>query len=370
VVAGTVVLAVGSTPGVQWLRGSGLTLEDGVLCRPTCHVVGANDIVAAGDVARWPNLRFEATARRVEHWMNAVDMGRAAAESLLAGVTAAQPFTPLPRFWSEQHGMHLQAAGMPALSQDTLPLGRKQPGKGVTGYVRNGRLIGIVGRDSARDMLRWTEELKRELRRSETVTLPAFGEPATEQPAAAEPAPAAAPAPVPQPVRRPVPAPELVELTLEHPTMEHVFAELPAMLGEAPRPTRDEWPTQSIPVVRADPRQAPRPAPPRQAPRPQEHPSMPGMAPVPRPQDVWDEPLPHPSLPNLHPVPQPSRQPVGWHGRQQEQRQPQPRGWQGARPEPVPQHPSMPGMQPVPRPMSEFERRREQQLLEWQFRLD
>lgn len=178
-VAGTVVLAVGSTPAVQWLRGSGLTLEDGVLCRPTCHVVGANDIVAAGDVARWPNLRFEATARRVEHWMNAVDMGRAAAESLLAGPTAAKPFTPLPRFWSEQQGMHLQAAGMPVLSQDTIPLVKRTNGKGITGYVRNGRLIGIVGRDNPRGMLHWTAELQRELRRSETLTNPpmrAFGQ--------------------------------------------------------------------------------------------------------------------------------------------------------------------------------------------------
>jgi NADPH-dependent 2,4-dienoyl-CoA reductase/sulfur reductase-like enzyme len=173
VVAGTVVLAVGSTPAVQWLRGSGLTLEDGVLCRPTCHVVGANDMVAAGDVARWPNLRFEATPRRVEHWMNAVDMGRAAAESLLAGPEAAKPFTPLPKFWSEQCGMHMQAAGMPALSQDTVPLARRANGGGITGYVRNGRLIGIVGQDDPRGMLKWTEELKRELRRPETVTMPA-----------------------------------------------------------------------------------------------------------------------------------------------------------------------------------------------------
>ncbi|HEX5117097.1 MAG TPA: FAD-dependent oxidoreductase [Pseudonocardiaceae bacterium] len=172
IVASTVVLAVGSTPAVQWLRGSGLTLEDGVLCRPTCHVVGAADIVAAGDVARWPNLRFEATPRRVEHWMNAVDMGRAAAESLLAGATEAKPFTPLPRFWSEQQGMHLQAAGMPALAQDTIPLDRKTNGKGITGYVRNGRLIGIVGRDNPRGMLHWTAELKRELRRGETLSQP------------------------------------------------------------------------------------------------------------------------------------------------------------------------------------------------------
>jgi NADPH-dependent 2,4-dienoyl-CoA reductase/sulfur reductase-like enzyme len=182
VVAGTVVLAVGSTPAVQWLRGSGLTLEDGVLCRPTCHVVGANDIVAAGDVARWPNLRFEATPRRVEHWMNAVDMGRAAAESLLAGTKAARPFTPLPRFWSEQHGMHMQAAGMPVLSQDTIPLGGYTSGKGtMTGYVRNGRLIGIIGRDNPRGMLHWTAELQRELRRPETLTNPPMRPFQTEQ---------------------------------------------------------------------------------------------------------------------------------------------------------------------------------------------
>ncbi len=328
VVAGTVVLAVGSTPAVQWLRGSGLTLEDGVLCRPTCHVVGANDIVAAGDVARWPNLRFEATPRRVEHWMHAVDMGRAAADNLLAGVTAAQPFTPLPRFWSEQHGMHLQAAGMPALSQDTLPLGRKLPGKGVTGYVRNGRLIGIVGRDSARVMLRWTEELKRELRRSETVTLPAFsGE--------AEPIPAPEPV-APQPAPRFVPEPDVVELTLEHPTMEHLFAELPAMLGERPRPAQDEQPTRSIPVVRATPPQvrlsASRPAPaPRPLPSfpdmprlPQDHPSLPGMHPVERPSDR-QVPTQHPSLPNLHPV---QRAQDTWSD----------------------EHPSRPGMHPVERP--------------------
>ena len=175
VVGTTVVLAVGSTPGVQWLRGSGLTLEDGILCRPTTHVVGASDIVAAGDVARWPNLRFEATPRRVEHWMHAIDMGRAAAEALLVGAVSAKPFTPLPRFWTEQQGIHLQAAGMPVLGQDTIPLSvNKGSDRGITGYVRNGRLIGIVGRDDPRGMMHWTAELKRELRRSETLTNPPF----------------------------------------------------------------------------------------------------------------------------------------------------------------------------------------------------
>jgi hypothetical protein len=68
--------------------------------------------------------------------------------------------------------MHMQAAGMPVLSQDTIPLAHKPNGRGITGYVRNGRLIGIVGQDDPRGMLHWTAELKRELRRSETLTNP------------------------------------------------------------------------------------------------------------------------------------------------------------------------------------------------------
>jgi NADPH-dependent 2,4-dienoyl-CoA reductase/sulfur reductase-like enzyme len=166
--AGCVVLAVGGVPAVQWLRGSGLTCEDGVLCRPTCYAVGANDIVAAGDVARWPNLRFEAQARRTEHWINAVEMGRAAAENLLAGTAKATPFTPLPRFWSEQHGVRLQAAGMPTLGTESKQLCGRPGRRGVIGYLRNGRLIGVVGWDSPRAMVHWTAELDRELNRPVT----------------------------------------------------------------------------------------------------------------------------------------------------------------------------------------------------------
>ncbi|HEX3788325.1 MAG TPA: FAD-dependent oxidoreductase [Pseudonocardiaceae bacterium] len=172
IVADCVILAVGSVPTVQWLRGSGLVTEDGVLCRPSCHVQGASDIVAAGDVARWPNLRFEAVPRRVEHWINAVEMGRAAAESLLAGPTEAKPFTPLPRFWTEQHGVRLQAAGMPTLGQDTIRLTGKEGKRGVIGQVRGGRLIGVVGWDSPRSIIRWTAELERELRRPWTSSQP------------------------------------------------------------------------------------------------------------------------------------------------------------------------------------------------------
>jgi NADPH-dependent 2,4-dienoyl-CoA reductase/sulfur reductase-like enzyme len=476
VVATTVVLAVGSTPAVQWLRGSGLTLEDGVLCRPTCHVVGAEDIVAAGDVARWPNLRFEAAPRRVEHWMNAVDMGRAAAENLLTGSAGARPFTPLPRFWSEQHGMHLQAAGMPALCQDTVPLALRKDGRGITGYVRNGRLIGIIGQDDPRGMLRWTTELKRELRRPETITMTAIPSepslfdpqrPVTEEKPVPKLAAPTVPASDQVKVRRPPHQPQWTELTLEHPTLERFFAQLQPVFDEGPNPSRQgmhpvqrpaqrqrppqrqpeppvrrpepagrrpeplEW-TQPIPTPphrsSVDTHRVPLPPKPQQQPQPpqqpqpqpqpssraamapvarpaqqpvarQQPPSRQRMAPVARPEHPpFSNPQPvarpipepamrpeHPSFPGMRPVPRPHPS----------LRNPPP----VVPPDSLPRHPSMPNMEPVARPlpafpdmpsladrfdddhpsmpnmspvgrggMSDFERRREQQLLEWQFR--
>lgn len=160
VVAGAVVLAVGGVPETDWLFGSGLDLSDGVLCEPTCHVAGASDVVAAGDVARWPNRRFGSAPRRIEHWLNAVEMGRAAAENLLAGRDAATPFEPMPRFWSEQYGVRFQAAGIPGLGRRFVRLsGDVRSGAGVLGYFARDALVGVLGRESPRAMLRWTDRL-------------------------------------------------------------------------------------------------------------------------------------------------------------------------------------------------------------------
>lgn len=118
--ADTVVVGIGTVPRVDWLAGSGLDCTDGVLTTATCHVIGADGapvdgVVAAGDVARWPNRLFDDEPRRVEHWINAIQMGQAAADNLLTGPTSGRPYTPVPRFWSEQHGVKIQSVGMPAL---------------------------------------------------------------------------------------------------------------------------------------------------------------------------------------------------------------------------------------------------------------
>jgi NADPH-dependent 2,4-dienoyl-CoA reductase/sulfur reductase-like enzyme len=158
-----VILAAGTKPMTHWLRGSGLPLDNGVVCEPTCHVVGADDVVAAGDVAQWPNLRFDNVPRRVEHWLNAVEMGRAAAESLLAGRANAVPFTPMPRFWTDQYSARIQAAGMLKLGKDIVKLGTPDEGTGtVYGFSSEGRLMGVVGVDCPGAMIAWAESVSRQ----------------------------------------------------------------------------------------------------------------------------------------------------------------------------------------------------------------
>ncbi|GAB3434347.1 NAD(P)/FAD-dependent oxidoreductase [Actinophytocola sediminis] len=160
--AACAIVVAGTVPATSWLRSSGLPLDDGVVCEPTCHVVGAEDVVAAGDVAQWPNLRFDDKPRRLEHWLNAVEMGRAAAENLLAGRAASQPFTPMPRFWTEQFGIRIMASGVPKMGTETISLGSPEKGNGtVVGYVNDGRLMGVIGIDSPGAVVTWTDTVMR-----------------------------------------------------------------------------------------------------------------------------------------------------------------------------------------------------------------
>jgi NADPH-dependent 2,4-dienoyl-CoA reductase/sulfur reductase-like enzyme len=70
---------VGSAPAIDWLRGSGLTLTDGVVCDAYLRM-SAPDVVAAGDNARWSNPLFD-EGLRIEHCTNAVEQGNYAARS-------------------------------------------------------------------------------------------------------------------------------------------------------------------------------------------------------------------------------------------------------------------------------------------------
>ncbi|AVV45874.1 ferredoxin reductase [Streptomyces sp. P3] len=147
--ADVVVESVGSVANVEWLEGNGLDLVDGVLTDDRLRAGGRPDVVAVGDVARFPNARYDGVPRRVEHWSIPTDTARHAAKTLVAGLTGADagpgPFAPLPTFWSDQHDFRLQSFGAPALGTDDVRVLDGDPeGDVLVGYHTGGLLVGVV----------------------------------------------------------------------------------------------------------------------------------------------------------------------------------------------------------------------------------
>lgn len=140
IIADVMVAATGERPDTGWLAGvSGLDTADGVLCDASLRVVGADDVVAAGTVARWPNLRYSSTPTRIGQWIAALEQGRAAARTLLAGDSEVGPVTHVPRFWSDQFGLRIQVCGQ--LPTDAaISVGRMRPRR--TDVARSGVLVG------------------------------------------------------------------------------------------------------------------------------------------------------------------------------------------------------------------------------------
>ncbi|MFF9093969.1 NAD(P)/FAD-dependent oxidoreductase [Streptomyces sp. NPDC014802] len=106
--ADIVVVGVGVRPATDWLAGSGVPVDDGVVCDAGC-ATGIPGVVAVGDVARCPHP-FTGRHARIEHWSNAGEQARTAARTLLTGVPAAAPVTA-PYFWSDQYQVRIQLAG-------------------------------------------------------------------------------------------------------------------------------------------------------------------------------------------------------------------------------------------------------------------
>jgi NADPH-dependent 2,4-dienoyl-CoA reductase/sulfur reductase-like enzyme len=143
--ADVVIIGLGVTPATDWLEGSGLRLDDGVVCDATGAAEGCDDIVAAGDVARWWHPLYERHLR-TEHWDDAGRQGAAAARTLLAGPGRAESFDMVPYFWSDQYDVKLQMIGT-STDYDAIEIveGDSDGWEFVAAYGRGGRTIAVLG---------------------------------------------------------------------------------------------------------------------------------------------------------------------------------------------------------------------------------
>lgn len=157
--ADVVVVAIGAVPATGWLTGLGLDLTGGLLCDPALAVVGLDEVVAAGDVVRWPHLARAGAAVRLEHWSNAGEQAVAAAERLLRG-PGVSPHAPVPSFWSDQFGVRLQGVGHPDLA-DAVDVveGQAAGDRFVAEYRREGRLVAALVAGAPRALLPYRREL-------------------------------------------------------------------------------------------------------------------------------------------------------------------------------------------------------------------
>ena len=137
--ADLVVVGIGSRPATDWLVGSGVALDNGVVCDEAGRT-SAPHVWAIGDVASWRDAAGHQA--RVEHWSNVAEQARVMVPSMLGLELPA--LVVVPYFWSDQYDVKIQCLGEPE-ADDTVHLVSDDGRKFLAYYSRDGVLVGVVG---------------------------------------------------------------------------------------------------------------------------------------------------------------------------------------------------------------------------------
>lgn len=132
------VLGIGVQPNVELAQRAGIACDNGILTDALGRT-SAPGVFAIGDVAntQLPAFPGGPTRMRLESIQAANDGARAAA-SALAG--KPQPFEGVPWFWSEQHNLKLQMAGLPMPGDEVVLRGDQQADRFSLFYLRSGAI--------------------------------------------------------------------------------------------------------------------------------------------------------------------------------------------------------------------------------------
>ena len=137
--ADLVVVGIGSRPATEWLEGSGIEVDDGVICDDAGRTSAPN-VWALGDVASWRDAMGHQA--RVEHWSNVADQARVVAPAMLGQELPS--VVVVPYFWSDQYDVKIQCLGEPQAT-DIVHLIEDDGRKFLAYYERDGVLVGVVG---------------------------------------------------------------------------------------------------------------------------------------------------------------------------------------------------------------------------------
>ena len=138
--ADVVVVGIGSRPSTDWLEGSGIAVDNGVICDAAGRTSAPN-VWAIGDVASWQDVSGHQV--RVEHWSNVAEQARVIVPAML-GVEATTPAVVVPYFWSDQYDVKIQCLGEPE-ADDVVHVVEDDGRKFLAYYERDGVVVGVVG---------------------------------------------------------------------------------------------------------------------------------------------------------------------------------------------------------------------------------
>jgi NADPH-dependent 2,4-dienoyl-CoA reductase/sulfur reductase-like enzyme len=152
--ADAVVVSIGAIPATDWLEGSGLRIENGVVCDSRCRA--AEGIYAVGDVARWHHEKL-GRLLRLENRTNANEQAEAVASAILG---KGSPYTPVPYFWTDQFDVKIQVFGSIAADAEAEVVeGDVAARRFVVRYMEDGVVTGILGWNMPKQVRQYRQEV-------------------------------------------------------------------------------------------------------------------------------------------------------------------------------------------------------------------
>lgn len=108
ILADMVIVGIGVKPNTAFIQGLALNEKDKSISVDE-HLLAADGLYAAGDIARFPDARNDQSPIRIEHWRMALQQGRTAALNLMGLPENVGDYVPF--FWTNQYDKRLSYVG-------------------------------------------------------------------------------------------------------------------------------------------------------------------------------------------------------------------------------------------------------------------